>query len=68
MKKITWYPANKGDERKVTFFAWWPIQLGNEWRWLETVTVLYRCAIKDRNWFMGGPDFGPVWEKIEFLD
>lgn len=67
MKKITWYPAEEGDERIVTFFALWPIQLGNDWRWFETVTVRYRCFIENRNWLPGGPNFGPVWRKIEFV-
>lgn len=67
MRRTTWHPAKAGDERIVTFFAWWPIQLGNDWRWLETVTVRYRCAIRNINWLPGGPNYQPVWEKVEFV-
>lgn len=30
-----------GDEKTVRFFAWLPIWIGNETRWLEMVTVHY---------------------------
>lgn len=39
MRRQTWYPAKLGDKRTHTSFAWLPIKLKNDWRWLEKVTV-----------------------------
>lgn len=56
-----------GDQRKITYFAWWPVTLlckragktGIETRWLETVTVFqtYMCD-----------DFTYFWHSDLFVD
>jgi hypothetical protein len=45
----------------ITFFAWLPVTIGNETRWLELVTVR-------REWQEYGAFFEPYWSYEEFID
>lgn len=49
------------DERTRSWFAWLPVTIGNERRWLERVTVRQRCRYFT-NYFSG------AWENIAFVD
>lgn len=52
------------DERIATWFAWWPVTIGEETRWLERVRVrqvFMGCSM------MGEPSHGPgAWVSVEF--
>lgn len=37
----------EGDKRKKTFFAWLPVCIKGEVRWLEEVTVLQEFTVDD---------------------
>jgi len=54
MKKI-FTPFKEGDTRVKRFFAWIPVLLQNEMRWLEFVTV--------RQYYMYHE-----WNNYEFID
>lgn len=51
-----------GDERTITYFAWIPVSIGDEWRWLEFVTVrqIYRSTYPD--YTLDG-----YWDSVEFV-
>lgn len=68
MRRQLWYPAKEGDKRIVTFFAWWPITIGTDWRWLEVVTVEYLAISCDMQWLPGGPNFQLVWKPKSFIE
>jgi len=51
-----------GDIKTVNFFAWRPIRIGQDWRWLERVTVEYR--FRDG----GVIDFRGYWFPVKFID
>lgn len=66
MRLTTWYPAAKGEKRVTSWFAFWPVKLGNDFRWLETVTVEWEYT--EKNAFL--PPCMPYlkWQKIGFVD
>lgn len=39
MRFQTWYPANQGEKRISKWFAFFPVKIGTELRWFETVHV-----------------------------
>ena len=53
---------NVGDIKTTSFFAWSPIQIGQDWRWLERVTVEYRYVAS------GIIDWHGCWLKVKFID
>lgn len=54
----------KGQTRVRSWFAWKPVTIGLEQRWLEKVTVLEMCRYCTR------PHVGEVaeWDKVKFID
>lgn len=56
---MKWRVPNKGDERTVRRFAWLPMQIGKECRWLEWAFVL-------ETWDDDG--LGTRWIATRFLD
>lgn len=53
-----------GDIRRCTWFAWTPVTVGLEWRWLERVTVEEVCKYRRK------PHVGeiPYWVATKFVD
>lgn len=66
MRKVTWYPASRGDRRITSFFAFFPVQIGNDFRWLERVTIEWEYT--DRNAIL--PPCTPYlkWQIVRFVD
>ena len=62
MRFKNWYPATVGDKRVECYFAWFPVKLNGETKWLERVSVEY----EDR---YGGMGFTPKtsWRKNRFV-
>lgn len=58
MRFVKLYPS---EVRRVTWFAWLPVRIGLETRWLETVTVRQRVNPLAT---LGGPR----WFNEEFID
>ncbi len=57
-------PTPKSGETRIsTFFTWFALQIGDEIRWLETVTVEERFSISKLTEFYGGD-----WTPIRFID
>ena len=48
-----------GDIRVRSWFAFFPVHIGNEVRWLERVTV--------REQYDGCRDYGQVWIRLQFV-
>lgn len=48
-----------GDKRTITYFAWFPIELAREVRWLERVSVCQEYAQTSR---------GEAWISRRFAD
>ena len=59
MKKV--HPQ-KGDERIVHFFAWWPVFVRNEERWLEWVTIRQKFIV-----ILDLPVPKTFWRNEEFM-
>ena len=51
-----------GDVKYETYFAWMPITIGYERRWLEEVTIKYIYKEYPNKWHFKG------WNPIEFVD
>lgn len=62
MKTINWYPAEKGDKRIRSWFALFPVTIGNETRWLENVSVEY-----EYRFYGGGLSPTMKWQKNRFV-
>jgi hypothetical protein len=61
---MRWRDERKvGDKRLETWFAWFPVRINDETRWLETVRVLQR-----RNYMQGQYVCQFFWENINFAD
>lgn len=56
-------PRNR-QTRVRSWFAWKPVTIGLEQRWLEKVTVLEMCRYGTL------PHVGevPIWDKVKFID
>lgn len=58
MRWTSWYPACVGERRTSSWFALWPVQIGNDVRWLEKVAVEWEFCVyfylgrKSRGWIM----------------
>lgn len=52
-------PPRIGDEKIVSWFAFRPVLLNREWRWLEWVSVKMRFGMG----FLGND-----WRHVEFVD
>lgn len=54
----------EGQTRVRSWFAWRPVTIGYEQRWLEKVTVLEVCR------YHSLPHIGkvPEWDKVKFID
>lgn len=61
------HPRKTNRIRIRQFFAWWPIEIDGDWRWLETVRVEYeghtvficsQFSMYHREW----------WVPVRFLD
>lgn len=37
--KVSFKRSRRADRREKTFFAFWPVRIQNEFRWLEKVTI-----------------------------
>ncbi len=64
---MRWVEPELGDIRHKTWFAWWPVTIEKECRWLEWVTVeMAYCRTLDLR-FIGG---GTVedWKRLRFID
>lgn len=59
-------PPEKGDERSVTIFLWFPVCINYHWRWLETVIIHQRFE----GWNYGNFDCYEfqLWENLKFID
>lgn len=75
MRWESWYPSKAskaGDKRVKTWFALWPVKIGNDCRWLERVTVEFELKIKKYPWYIGHTYFGMrpmfVWEIVQFVE
>ena len=62
MRFKNWYPATVGDKRTEWWFAWFPVKLNGETRWLEIVEVEYEYRFDGRG-------FSPKnsWQKNRFV-
>ena len=49
-----------GEERIITWFAWLPVRIGREMRWLESVTVSQVYAVDTES------SFDHQWLNLEF--
>jgi hypothetical protein len=56
---MRWYRPQPGDFRVKTFFAWIPVMVETEARWLEQVIVRQR--------YVSGFS-GSCWVTVEFID
>ena len=65
MRWKTWKGAAEGDKRKSTWFAFLPISLNGDIRWLEKVTVEWEYSFV-ANSFPGRARL--KWHKIRFVD
>jgi hypothetical protein len=54
-------PPEDGEQRTIRKFAWLPIKIKEETRWLETVNVLQRYHFVEGY----GGDYS-VWENVAF--
>lgn len=45
MRFMAWYPMREHETRITRQFAWLPIRIGRETRWLERVTILWRVEM-----------------------
>jgi hypothetical protein len=54
----------KSTRKTKTKFLWWPVTIGGETRWLETVTIEYRVNY-DYGLFV---DRYYYWEPFNFID
>ena len=54
-----------GTTKITSWFAWFPVTIDYETRWLETVTVKFEYAVSERN-VESGTTF--EWEMIAFID
>ena len=59
-------PLPYGATRTSSYFAWWPVRIGDETRWLETVTVKEKYC-KDVDWIESSDVLFDAWVKIAFL-
>lgn len=66
MRFTDWSFAKEGETRTQTWFAIWPVKIGNEIRWLERVTVEWKYIYV--NAFL--PPCMPYlkWQKMRFID
>lgn len=58
--KGLFYEPPIGTTRIIRFFTIVPISVGDDWRWLEWVTILQR-------WSAGDSPYGAHWEYIKFI-
>lgn len=68
MRRTTWYPAKLGDKRTSSWFAFWPVQLGNDRRWLEVVTVEWEYQMVHPTFALPPAFPVPRWVKIRFTE
>jgi len=61
---MKWNNPTSGSSRVVKKFAWWPIRIGKEARWLERVTIRQQYVFNGYSW--DTPIY--VWFNVEFLD
>lgn len=54
----------EGQTRVRSWFAWKPVTIGLEQRWLEKVTVLERCHC----YSTFGGKVESEWNKVKFID
>tara|TARA_Y100000034_G_scaffold8165_1_gene8908 strand:+ start:505 stop:702 length:198 start_codon:yes stop_codon:yes gene_type:complete len=63
---MKWKLPKLGDRRTRTWFAWFPVTINFERRWLEEVTVIQQykemCHISES----GMPVPMPGWSNVEF--
>ncbi len=52
-----------GAEREHTFYAWWPVTVGRETRWLEWVTARQIYGMNTDKFSLPRE-----WISVEFLD
>ena len=66
LKTWDWSHAELGERRTKTWFAWFPVWIDNDLRWLETVRVVFEYS--KANAFL--PPCAPYkkWVKRYFLD
>ena len=64
MRWKSWFPASIGEKRVKTWFAWLPVKINNDCRWLERVSVEFelKMALATRY------DRYPYWDKVRFVD
>lgn len=55
---MRWYRPSYGDTKMRSWFAWLPVTVGNETRWLERVTVMY----------IYGTTCAKKWDSLYFVD
>ena len=58
---MKWIKPNNNDIKIKRKFAWLPIEIGNEVRWLEWVTVRYRYGYNESISLFS-------WIPVEFID
>lgn len=56
--QMRWYKPSYGDTKMRSWFAWLPVTVGNETRWLERVTVMYQY----------GTTAAKKWDSLYFVD
>ena len=72
MRWKSWYPADVGDKRVSTWFAFLPVKIGNDCRWWETVTVEFELKMdmydvfRRERFVRKEPHY--YWRKVRFVD
>lgn len=59
-------PPKEGQRRIVRRFAWWPICIGAEWRWVERVYLQQEYVMREDLDFDRIPRLR--WENVAFVD
>lgn len=58
----------KGDTREKTYFAFFPITIENETRWLEKVKVFQVARLYVIHSDIGSDEIKIKWENMNFVD
>lgn len=66
MQFKTWYPATIGEKRIAKKFAFLPIRINNDFRWLETVNIEWQYQMVPAFFPPCLPN--PKWVKIGFVN
>lgn len=63
-KKIKSY--KEFEQRTIEKFLWFPMQLGDDWRWLEKVKIRQEYRVPDCVSYLYGKR--PYWNDLKFVE